>query len=64
MIGNEIDTSRRELNKIQSRNRDLKTYSAKEESLQRIEAIAKNKLVMTYPEKIEYIIVDSKPLEK
>lgn len=59
IIGNELDISNKIFNKLASQNKDLEARAAKEESLQRIESIARNKLGMITPEKINYIIVSS-----
>jgi len=55
--GYEIDGLRSKLEKIRSDNRYLSYIVAKEEALPRIEQIARQKLKMVYPEKINYIIV-------
>jgi cell division protein FtsL len=55
--GYEIDDLRSKLDKIRSDNRYLSYIVAKEEALPRIEQIARQKLKMVYPEKINYLIV-------
>ena len=55
--GYEIDKLRSNLEKIRSDNRYLSYVVAKEEALPRIEQIAKGKLNMVYPEKVNYLIV-------
>jgi len=57
--GYEIGELRSNLEKIRSDNRYLSYIVAKEEALPRIEQIAKGKLNMVYPEKINYIIVST-----
>jgi cell division protein FtsL len=57
--GYEIDELRSKLEKVRIQNRYLNYLVAKEEALPRIEQIAKQKLKMVYPEKIEYIIIST-----
>jgi cell division protein FtsL len=55
----EIDELRSKLEKVRTQNRYLNYLVAKEEALPRIENIAKGKLNMVYPEKINYIITST-----
>jgi cell division protein FtsL len=55
----EIDESKRKLENIRSDNRYLNYLVAREEALPRIEQIAKGKLNMIYPEKINYVIIST-----
>lgn len=57
--GYEIDGLKRKLESIRPENRYLNYLVAKEEALPRIEQVAKGKLNMIYPEKIDYIIIPS-----
>jgi len=59
-VGYEIDGSKKELEKLRSENRYLNYLVAKEESLPRIEQIAKGKLNMVYPEKMNYVVASTK----
>jgi cell division protein FtsL len=58
-IGYEIDGLKRKLEAIRNENRYLNYLVAKEEALPRIEQIAKGRLNMVYPDKINYIIISS-----
>ena len=49
------------LRKIQSKNRLLAIQIAKKENLKNIEKIAKEKLNMTYPSKVNYIVSSGEP---
>lgn len=55
----EIDGIKKELDQIRSDNRYLNYLVAREEALPRIEKIAKGKLNMVYPEKMNYIVISS-----
>ena len=57
--GYEIDDLKRKLDTIKPENRYLNYLVAKEEALPRIESVAKGKLNMVYPEKMNYIIVST-----
>jgi cell division protein FtsL len=57
--GYEIDELKSILEKIRSENRYLNYLVAKEEALPRIEQLAKGKLNMVYPEKMNYIIIST-----
>ena len=58
--GYEIDGIKKKLEAIRPENRYLNYLVSKEEALPRIEQLAKGKLNMAYPEKINYIIVSTK----
>lgn len=62
-ISYEIDGLKQRLEKLRSDNRYLSYLVAKEEALPKIEQIARKKLNMVYPEKINYIIVSTKEAE-
>jgi len=55
----EIDELKQKFEKVRSENRYLNYLVAKEESLPRIEKLAKGKLNMVYPEKVNYMIVST-----
>jgi len=57
--GYEIDELKQKFEKVRSENRYLNYLAAKEESLPRIEKLAKGKLNMVYPEKVNYMIVST-----
>jgi cell division protein FtsB len=57
--GYEIDSSKRALDKLREENRYLNYLVAKDEALPRIENIARSKLKMVYPEKVNYITIAS-----
>jgi cell division protein FtsL len=57
--GYEIDEVKSKLEKIRTENRYLNYLVAKEEALPRIEKVAKQKLKMVYPEKMNYIIIST-----
>ncbi len=57
--GYEIDELKSKLDKIRSENRYLNYLVAKGEALPRIEKLAKGKLNMVYPDKINYIIIST-----
>ena len=61
--GYEIDDLKKQLDKVRDENRNLSYLVAKNEALPRIEQIAKGKLKMVYPEKIEYIFMGTKESE-
>ncbi len=61
--GYEIDDLKKQLDSVRNENRYLNYLVAKEEALPRIEQIAKGKLNMVYPEKINYVTVASKESE-
>lgn len=58
-IGYTIDELKGKLENLRNENRYLNYLVAKEEALPRIEQIAKNKLKMVYPEKMNYIITST-----
>ena len=64
-IGIKYDLARQkvEFQKIYQENRVLNYLLAKGQSLGHIEELAKSKLSMVYPEKVDYIIVSSKEAE-
>ena len=57
--GYDIDELKQKYEKIRSENRYLNYLVAREESLPRIEKLAKGKLNMVYPEKVIYIITST-----
>jgi len=57
--GYEIDELKRKLESLRPENRYLNYLVAKEEALPRIEKLAKGKLNMEYPEKMNYIITST-----
>jgi cell division protein FtsL len=57
--GYEIDDLKKKLESIRPENRYLNYLVAKEEALPRIESVAKGKLNMVYPEKMNYIITST-----
>jgi cell division protein FtsL len=59
-ISYDIDDLKQKLVELRDSNRYLNYLVAKEESLTRIDQIAKGKLNMVYPEKINYIVISSK----
>lgn len=59
-MGYDIDELKQKLVELRNSNRYLNYLVAKEEALPRIEQIAKGKLNMAYPEKINYIVISSK----
>jgi len=61
--GYEIDALKKKLEVLRNENRYLNYLVVKEEALPRIENIAKGKLNMVYPDKINYIVVSSKEVE-
>lgn len=56
-VGYNINSAKKEFSSLRDKNRDLAAKVAKKESLWRIDSVAKNKLNMHAPEKINYIIV-------
>ncbi len=54
-IGYRNDASRKELNEIRSKNRKLSAIASGQESLRRIDNIARNEMKMVVPERIVYI---------
>lgn len=56
----EIDKLRPTLSELKQQNRNLKYIVAKESSLNKIDAIARSKLGMEYPVKMNYVLVASK----
>jgi len=56
-ISYEINDLKQQIDKLRDSNRYLNYLVAKEEALPRIEQIAKGRLNMIYPEKINYIII-------
>ena len=57
--GYEIDELKRKLDSVRPENRYLNYLVAKEEALPRIEKVAREKLNLIYPEKINYIITST-----
>jgi cell division protein FtsL len=55
----EISELKQQLDAIKPKNRYLNYLVAKEEALPRIEKLAKGKLNMIYPEKMNYVIISS-----
>jgi len=64
-IGVKYDLTRKkvEFQKLYQENRVLNYLLAKGQSLGHIEELAKSKLSMVYPEKVDYVIVSSKEAE-
>jgi cell division protein FtsL len=58
-IGYDIDALKRKFEATRNENRYLNYLVAKEEALPRIEQVAKGKLNMVYPDKINYIVITS-----
>ena len=52
-----VDSEKRVLSRLRSENRSLAALVAQKEALPRIESIARNKLKMITPPRINYIIV-------
>jgi cell division protein FtsL len=59
-IGYAMDELKGKLDKLRNENRYLNYLVAKEQSLPRIEGVAKSKLNMVYPDKVNYVVVPSR----
>lgn len=63
-LGYAAGENKNALNEIRSENRTLAAQAAREESLDRIEQIAKTRLKMVVPGKIRYILVTGESLSE